>query len=872
MGGLKAYFEDQLMKKLLGALWNDRTATLPSPIDQETIDRYISEIEREMDAALPTKNKVKKAVKKFGKEKFGYDEAGKRTFENALKFEQYKKNRHAMLKIAEDEVRRMLSYREAMKAIPFKDEAGRALLEALPNRWVRSLMKTDGTAESKSFNMEAVALLALGKGIMTADEFVEMRTGYYRTVKNMTQEEAEKAAKEENLNAPERLLKMWDNAVSDAKQKLNPAQMEDDAYGIVTGDRGVQDTLQKKMANFWNPGLYLMWNTKDTLENDLGKMIGFNMTKDEIQNRIRENENYTGILQRYQIEMQKSANPYFTVLDSYKTSADTQGSDMPWAHDDRRPKTLSQELYLSFLDSPENYPALSMDLFKSKREEYAFMEEHIVKEEPSDFEFVVYHNPQNGYTTINRMKHMEDRKIVSRDDEISPEECIQKYVNKNLAPERDEFIRAFGQWDKKHRTSDEFERMRRAMEALNGVQVSENPTIVELATIKGLYRELQAATDAYLEKKEADKARNHNRYTGRYEKKRVEFAQKLKKFADFRFERISYAKGYKDTLELRQIKERELAANAEWKENPKYRELNALQYLEAKRQEVIEKQRIAREELEREEKEKRKVEEDKKLKNYGKELKEKIDPLKSNINEPNQDTDSALVKIEKYIKDHSDRRTEVMATDLNQAVEESRLALAGTTVKCMVEWEKNRERNTAPATFTVTEFINAGKIDDLVKIVRAQPKFKQFVSLECNLIKNNWFKDKTTTPSAAWAIACEMMDGMKLAEKDAKIQNENNVDNEIQVQDRNSQAKNEENNGNAVDNKVSDLNKDSQAKNEENTDDKNQAQQIKIAMKFNELESMGKKIEEVKSVNKTRNSIAVNKTKTLEDIQPQKEK
>ncbi len=61
MGGLKKYFEDMLMKKLLGQQWDNKTFTLPSPIDQNTIDRYISEIEREMDSAFSTKNKVKKS-------------------------------------------------------------------------------------------------------------------------------------------------------------------------------------------------------------------------------------------------------------------------------------------------------------------------------------------------------------------------------------------------------------------------------------------------------------------------------------------------------------------------------------------------------------------------------------------------------------------------------------------------------------------------------------------------------------------------------------------------------------------------------------------------------------------------------------------
>lgn len=181
MGGLKKYFEDMLMKKLLGQQWDNKTFTLPSPIDQNTIDRYISEIEREMDSAFSTKNKVKKAVKKFGKEKFSYDDAGKRTFGNGLNFEQYKKNRHVLLKIAEDEVRRILSFREAINAIPIKDDVRRNMFNNLSNRWVSRLMKTDGSQESREFNKEAVALLALGNGLMTNEEFVEMRTDYYKT-------------------------------------------------------------------------------------------------------------------------------------------------------------------------------------------------------------------------------------------------------------------------------------------------------------------------------------------------------------------------------------------------------------------------------------------------------------------------------------------------------------------------------------------------------------------------------------------------------------------------------------------------------------------------------------------------------------------
>lgn len=858
MGGLKKYFEDMLMKKLLGQQWDNKTFTLPSPIDQNTIDRYISEIEREMDSAFSTKNKVKKAVKKFGKEKFSYDDAGKRTFGNGLNFEQYKKNRHVLLKIAEDEVRRILSFREAINAIPIKDDVRRNMFNNLSNRWVSRLMKTDGSQESREFNKEAVALLALGNGLMTNEEFVEMRTDYYKTSQNMSQEDAEKAAKKENLNAPVRLMQMCDDVVEDAKKKLDPERMEYDAYDIVTGRKFGQNepNLDDKMANFWNPGLYLMWDIHDILVNDLQHMNGFQMTEEQIKDKVRENEDYTGILQKFQIEIEKSANPYFTVLDSYKTAANYDEADVPWGRADGRPKTLSQELYLNFLDAPENYHAIGMDCFKPIREYYAFNEEDIVGEIPRDFEFVVYHNPKNGYTAISRMKHMEDSKIVSRDDEITPDACIQEYANKNIRPEIDGFIREFSKWNKKKRTSGAFERMRDAMNALSGVEVSKKPTVEELARIKDLYRELQAATDAYLAKKDADKERNHGRYTGRYEKKRVEFAQKLKKFADNRYKRISNAKGYLDTLELEKIKREELADNKEWKKDDKYKDLNVLQYLEVKRQEEEAGKRAEQERLEREKEKREKELEEERLLESGKGLKEKIDSLKSGIQKPDQNKDSAMSKIEEFIKNHEDRRAREQ--DVDQQVEESKLALAGLTIKLMMRWEHDPNKNPEPASFTVSELVNAGKIDDLVEIVNSQPKFQELVRYEGSLIKDSWFKAKMVTPNASWSIAREMMSSLKLAEKDAKIQNENvrevianenNMANDAKAPDINSKAANVEQNV-----KVQ----------------KNKEQQFRRSMTFVELESMVKKKKDVKSVDKSRKSITVDKTKTLTDIQPHK--
>lgn len=858
MGGLKKYFEDMLMKKLLGQQWDNKTFTLPSPIDQNTIDRYISEIEREMDSAFSTKNKVKKAVKKFGKEKFSYDDAGKRTFGNGLNFEQYKKNRHVLLKIAEDEVRRILSFREAINAIPIKDDVRRNMFNNLSNRWVSRLMKTDGSQESREFNKEAVALLALGNGLMTNEEFVEMRTDYYKTSQNMSQEDAEKAAKKENLNAPVRLMQMCDDVVEDAKKKLVPEQMEYDAYDIVTGRKFGQHepNLDDKMANFWNPGLYLMWDTHDILVNDLQHMNGFQMTEEQIKDKVRENEDYTGILQKFQIEIEKSANPYFTVLDSYKTAANYAEADVPWGRADGRPKTLSQELYLNFLDAPENYNAIGMDCFKPIREYYAFNEEDIVSEIPRDFEFVVYHNSKNGYTAISRMKHMEDSKIVSRDDEITPDACIQEYANKNIRPERDGFIREFSKWNKKKRTSGAFERMRDAMNALSGVEVSKKPTVEELARIKDLYRELQAATDAYLAKKDADKERNHGRYTGRYEKKRVEFAQKLKKFADNRYKRISNAKGYLDTLELEKIKREELADNKEWKKDDKYKDLNVLQYLDVKRQEEEAGKRAEQERLEREKEKREKELEEERLLESGKGLKEKIDSLKSGIQKPDQNKDSAMSKIEEFIKNHEDRRAREQ--DVDQQVEESKLALAGLTIKLMMRWEHDPNKNPEPASFTVSELVNAGKIDDLVEIVNSQPKFQELVRYEGSLIKDSWFKAQMVTPNASWSIAREMMSSLKLAEKDAKIQNENvreviangnDMANDAKAPDRNSKAANEEQNVRV---------------------EKNKEQQFRRSMTLVELVSMGKKKKDVKSADKPRKSITVNKTKTLTDIQPHK--
>lgn len=864
MGGLKTYFEKKLMEKLLGKKWKDKSLTLPSPIDQEVIDRCIREIEREIDSALSTQNKVKKAVKKFGKEKFKYDDAGKQTFGNGLKFEQYKKNRHAVLKVAEDEVRRMLSYRETINVIPIKDPFRREAFNQLPNRWVSYLMKTDGSPESKSFNKEAVALLALGKGLMTDEEFVEMRTDYYKTQQNMTQEEAEKAAKKENLNAPERLMKMVNDAVSDAKKKINPEQMEYDAYDIVTGKQIGPNapTLEDKMANFWDPGVYLMWNTKDILDNDLRKMPGFQMTEEQIKNQIKENENYSGILQRFQVEVERTANPYFTVLDSYKTSEDYVGSDVPWRQDGSRPKTISQELYLEFLNAPENLQAAGMDYVKPVRDHYALRQDDIVNEIPKDFEYIVYHNRENGYTTINRMNYMKGGKIVSLDDDISPEQCIQGYANKNVQQERDSFIRAFGQWSKKNRTSRAFERMRDAMNALNGVKVSENPTPDELARIKDLYRELQIATDAYLEKKSADKERNHGHYTGKYEKKRVEFAQKLKKFADHRYERISNAKGYCDTLALEKTKSVELAQNKEWKENPKYKDLNVMQYLEAKRQEEKARQKAEKERLEREEKQRKKELEDAELLEKGKVLKGVIDPLKSDIKEPDQNYDSAVAKIENYIKEHSDKRTDSIKNnkDVDLTVDESKLVLAGITVKQMMRWENDPEKNTKPASFTVIELVNNGKINDLVEIVSSQPKFINLANLKGSLINEKWFREQMLQPIATWKIASEMMTSLKLAEKDAKIQNENvresvvnenAADNEVKAPDRNSKMVNEEKN----------------VRDEENSD-----QQFRNSITLAELEGMSKRKKavnpSVKPADKTRNSITVKRTKTLADIQP----
>ena len=722
-------------------------------VSDQKMQEAIRKVQKKMNRLVPSKKKAEQKFQRFcdqqneseQRKDAVHDAESKKRYGDGIKFQQYQKNKDALVKQAAETLRREIAWNNALVRCGLSADQAAKMVDGNA-RWMKLLMRTGTDAESLAHNDKIMTLLAFGRKQISADEFVSKRVSQCKEYENMNDADAQVLADQEK-NGVGNVL--WDEVrqVADQSRRVTEDQASY-ATMVMTGKAGKDkkpsvDQCYRSLGS----AAALMCLDLEFCFVSVSTMDGFT--------NAAEKKKYVGDIQfqtfhdhTTEAYLDFAANPYFSVVDPFKMNAvnDATENTLNNVLPKGKEGTVEEELDEALVNECNQIYFNWINQQRKALAPFGLGIDDQVEYRTNDR--TVFRN-QDGHMCIVRQLKLDERGPVIV-DASHPEDL----VDADMKPELDKFLHTCKKWDRKHYTSDQFENMRTDLENLaEADKLGYAPGEYDIKSLENRVKRLQETSKLYLEKKQRETP--NGRYKRGYETRRVAFATKLNQFAEKKLKELGYVRAHMATLEASRKAERDLKNDPDFiktKENPKFSEMTALQYQRKKQQDerTAEARRREAEEqrqrdLENERKEKLKRE---KQLQVGRGVRNQIQDLRKDIKEPSKDQENAKKLVDAYLEkekadyaplhDARGKKKNVMEqfplTDKEEA--QAKRIFAGNVMREMLEAENDPSRNPSQ-NFKTHEMINGGKLQQLSETIMAFPTFEEVYVANRPNTKNN---------------------------------------------------------------------------------------------------------------------------------------
>ena len=746
MGYTRSYYEKLLNQKFQELYRNKVSEEGMAAITDQDLAKVLEEVKKDLDQAEPKKSQLKKTFKKFCDEqtklkrtespkKLAYDEKSQKLFKSGDKYEQYKKNQNAFLNSCLQGIKKEIAWDTALRSLDLKDDKGNKV-QLGSVRWRNFLIKEDGSDKSRKHNEEFCALLALGTKVISPEQFIQMRKKHYTSMQGgaLSAEAAEKKARDESERVGERIWEMTKEKLEETREQRKNAPIY--ASYILSGKAGMQGypTVEECRRVVDNTDLVLLWELQK-LSEDIAKFGGLK-NENEIRKFMLDGQITGNNVSTSKEQAEIAANFYFSMLDPFKLIDREKAIDLEMpsnpkgTYDEEMRKIFSQDCYSqkNHKDALIEMAIKPFGLHMKKDQMILFPDKdpamRVIRRETTDDQ-----NRKIVQTAIVRLPELTDDAgpIVART--TGPEELVNDGFEKSV----NGFMDTCKDWSREHRTSDQFERMRKALEKLEDKKLPYRPQKDELHELQTKLEALRDRSNEYLAYKTAQRHGGHFRYG--FERKRVKLAKKMNEFAANKLKELQYVREHIETVELAKEKEKELKTDQIYqKKLQDGYEGGALGYLREKEEDAIVEQNRRLEEQRRqelaEERRAEELKEEQEKKEKRKKFFSKITEMKNGCTELSKDHDPAKEKVGRYIETEKAKRPELVAEGNNEDLKEEELEqlnqkkkdqvyhlAAGRVIERMLEDEHTELEKNPNADSTLHELVNGGKLEDLAELI-----------------------------------------------------------------------------------------------------------------------------------------------------------
>ncbi len=470
------------------------------------------------------------------------------TINGMSRYEYSKACRKELMKSVEQSVRQALEWRNAAIRLGLTERNGNAK-NIDTHRWMNKLMKTDGSPESLEYNESIVALAALGNKQMTEQQYADWRVTYHLRKKdpvnwkNLGKAEESKAfaaAAKDRDSAGDfiygEVRKIVDNTPLDNyKIAVNAIASGDFSNEIFAGID--ENKRLEKAFEILRHDAVLLGTEAVMMFQILNRIGGFNLSEEE---QAKVNTDWVSKMYPYVgigNVANLTANPYFAIIDPYKHYRSTMPTpEVPVNEMKKREKDV---LAYSVTGEKTIYEARTAEIYENILKKYGVN----LYSEVDRLQGISVHNLKNTDkvvileftpTTANEMVGV---KVCDR-----PGRLVSTDMSERI---RGLLGRCTG-WSRESHTSDEFENMRGALEAIQNITLIDNPSTEDIKAANAAFTHLKNMTDAYLIRKQT----YHN--GTKYEKARIKFAKDVMAFANKKLAQLDYCDKHIKTVSARQ--------------------------------------------------------------------------------------------------------------------------------------------------------------------------------------------------------------------------------------------------------------------------------------------------------------------------------
>ncbi len=723
---------------LLKALTKGKYAAVN--LTKEAMDVAMQEVERQIQEMSPNPNDLDGSFESFAarQQQPGiYDQL--RPDNNTIGPEENNESRYAyaqrctreVMKTVEWRVRQELEWRSATDRLGLYNE-DTTLKQIDRNRFLDRLMKAGGTAEDRQFNEAIVALAALANGDITEEKYLELRKKHHLAA-NKSQEEAADQAKHDLKNGAEFIYQAVESAIRDDSVNLNRYKYA--AAAIHSGNYSdFNGGMEEAFATFRNNAVELQSNGAEIFAflNKLGLKYP---TKEKQEEKRQHWLDEAMSVAQIEEAAEQAANPYFALLDPFKLyrafNVENGGGFLP-AEQDQQPQDALA--YALLRDGSAYQVTAGRALSRRGLMRCALSADDEVMEERLPG-FSVFH--KDDRTVILKVGRADDNGIVSAEIDASGE-----LIRQGMPDEARALVERCAGWSTESRTSLQFEDMRKALQEVAKLKFSEKPTEEELRLAGAQFSELLWSTQAYLD----HKLEQHpdERWSGSYERARVEFANSVMKFTRKKLRQLDYLDEQKKTIAMRDQAEAdpEYAVNKRVG-NPKYAGMSALEHKLAVEQEQRDAAEAQERERQRQEQEKARRRQEKARAEKDRASASSFGTLTQEFAAASKDSAAAKKKLEESIRlnamfcgmskralDNGKTPTGAPATQANkdELLRVARRNVALYIISELVSEEQQKQQNHKGAVKApITQIVNAKQETQLVEMIVNSDAFEQAI-------------------------------------------------------------------------------------------------------------------------------------------------
>ena len=541
-------YSELLMKQLTGG--KRKTVDL-SP---EKMQAALAAVERKIVADGPSNpNNMNASFESFRKRQENPDDylqikPDSDTINGMSRYEYSKACRKELMKSVERSVRQTLEWRNAAIRLGLTERNGNAK-SIDTHRWMDKLMKTDGSPESLEYNESIVALAALGNKQMTEQQYVDWRVTYYLRKKDPVNWKNLGAAEESNAFAAAakdrnsagdfiygEVRKIVDHTPLDNyKIAVNAIASGDFSNEIFAGID--ENKCLEKAFEILRHDAVLLGSEAKMMFQILKQIGGFNLSQEE---QAKVNTDWVSKIYPYVgigNVANLTANPYFAIIDPYKHYRSTMPTpEVPVNEMKKREKDV---LAYSVIGEKTIYEARAAEIYENILKKY----EVNLYSEVDRLQGISVHNLKNTDTVV-----ILEFTPTTANEMVGVKVCDRpgRLVSTDMSERVQGLLDRCAGWSRESHTSNEFENMRGALEALRNITLIDNPSTEDIKAANTAFTRLKNMTNAYLIRKQT----YHN--GTKYEKARIKFAKDVMAFANKKLAQLDYCDKHIKTVSARQ--------------------------------------------------------------------------------------------------------------------------------------------------------------------------------------------------------------------------------------------------------------------------------------------------------------------------------